>query len=200
MKLYYSTNTCSLAPHIVLREAALSFDLVRVDITNHRTQDGGNFYDVNAKGQVPVLELDDGSYLTEGPVIARYVADLVPRARLIPAAGTADRYRVEEWQNFITSEIHKSFTPLFQTSLPASAKSYFADGLMKKLAWIDAHLTDRNFLQGERFNVADAYLFVVTGWAPYVALDIGRLRHIAAYRDRVALRPAVRTALTAEGH
>lgn len=199
MKLYYAPAACSLAPHIVLREAGLAFHLEKVDTTRHRTADGDDFHAVNAKGQVPVLELEDGTRLTEGPVIAQYIADQAGATSLMPAAGTLSRYRVMEWQNHITSELHKSFTPLFHNDVDATAKQALAGVLRKKLAWLDTQLAATPYLTGETFTAADAYLFVVIGWARFVKLDIADLVHVQAFIARVAQRPAVREAMRAEG-
>lgn len=199
MKLYYSPAACSLAPHIVLREAGLSFELAKVDTSRHLTADGGDFYAVNPKGQVPVLELDDGERLTEGPVIAQYIADKAGASSLMPAAGTLARYRVMEWQNHITSELHKSFTPLFHDDIDVTAKQALAGVLLKKLTRLDGQLAGRPYLTGESFTAADAYLFVVLGWARFVKLDIANLSHLQAFIARVAARPAVRDAMRAEG-
>lgn len=199
MKLYYAPAACSLAPHIVLREAGLDFDLAKVDTARHVTADGGDFYAVNSKGQVPVLELDDGTRLTEGPVIAQYIADRAEARALMPAAGTLARYRVMEWQNYITSELHKSFTPLFHDDVDATAKQALAGVLRRKLAWLDGQLEGRPYLTGEAFTAADAYLFVVLGWARFVKLDIADLSQVQAFIARVSARPAVREAMRAEG-
>lgn len=199
MKLYYAPAACSLAPHIVLREAGLSFTLEKVDTARHRTADGGDFYALNPKGQVPLLELSDGTRLTEGPVIAQFIADRAEATSLMPAAGTVARYRVMEWQNYITSELHKSFTPLFHNDVDAGAKQALAAVLRKKLEWLDGQLAGRDYLTGDTFTAADAYLFVVLGWAAFVKLDIADLAHLQAFIARVAARPAVRDALQAEG-
>ena len=199
MKLYFAPAACSLAPHIVLREAGLQFDLVKVDTSRHVDADGADFYAVNPKGQVPVLELDDGTRLTEGPVIAQYIADMAGATALVPAAGTLARYRVMEWQNHISSELHKSFTPLFHDDVDAAAKQSLARVLRRKLVWLDGQLAGRAHLTGEAFTAADAYLFAVLGWARFVALDIGDLAHLQAFMARVAARPAVRAAMCAEG-
>jgi glutathione S-transferase len=199
MKLYYAPAACSLAPHIVLREAGLAFTLEKVDTARHRTADGGDFYALNSKGQVPLLELSDGTRLTEGPVIAQFIADRAEASSLMPAAGTVERYRVMEWQNYITSELHKSFTPLFHNDVDATAKQALAAVLRKKLEWLDGQLEGRDYLTGDTFTAADAYLFVVLGWAAFVKLDIADLAHLQAFIARVAARPAVRDALQAEG-
>jgi glutathione S-transferase len=202
MKLYFSPGACSLAPHIVLREAGLTPTLVKVDLTSHRTADGADFYAIAAKGQVPLLELDDGTRLSEGPVIAQYIADQAGATALMPAAGTPARYRVMEWQNFVTSELHKGFAPLFDAEVNAEAKQRLASVLMKKLRWVDGQLAEQlagPFLTGTAFTAADAYLFVVTGWAPHVGLDLSSLANLQRWRSAVAERPAVREAMQAEG-
>lgn len=199
MKLYFSPAACSLAPHIVLRETGAAFTLEKVDTEKHLTDKGADYHDINPKGQVPVLEFADGARLTEGPVIAQYIADHAGATSLMPAAGTIARYRVLEWQNYITAELHKSFTPLFRTELDADAKKALSGLLRKKLEWVDAELTQKAFLTGEAFTVADAYLFVVASWAKFVKLEIADLSHLQAFMARVAERPAVREAMRAEG-
>lgn len=199
MKLYFSPAACSLAPHILLRETGLPFELIKVDTARHVTADGQHFHAINPKGQVPVLELADGARLTEGPVIAQYIADQAGATQLMPAAGTLARYRVMEWQNYIGTELHKSFTPLFHADLDDDAKATLARLLREKLAWLDARLGHGPYLTGEPFTAADAYLFVVLGWARFVGLEIGDLPHLQAFLQRVAARPAVRAALHAEG-
>jgi len=199
MKLYYSPAACSLAPHIVLREAALPFTLHRVDTERHVTADGDDYYAINSKGQVPVLELDDGARLSEGPVIAQFIADLAKATALMPAAGTIERYRVMEWQNYISTELHKSFTPLFADGLDAAAKGTLTERLRKKYEWLDRQLDGKSYLTGDVFTAADAYLFAVTGWARFVKLELSDLPNLKAFMGRVAQRPAVREALRAEG-
>lgn len=199
MKLYFSPAACSLSPHILLRECGLTFDLEKVDTERHRTAGGRDFYAINPKGQVPVLELADGSRLTEGPVIAQYIADLAQATQLMPEAGTLARYRVMEWQNYVSTELHKSFTPLFQPGLDDHAKNELAARLRKKMEWLDAQLQHGQYLTGEHFTAADAYLFVVLGWAQFVKLDISDLACLQAFMRRVATRPAVQAAMRAEG-
>jgi glutathione S-transferase len=199
MKLYYSPAACSLAPHIVLREAELPFTLQKVDTERHVTGDSDDYYAINPKGQVPLLELDDGARLSEGPVIAQFIADRAGATTLMPAAGSLERYRVMEWQNYITSELHKSFTPLFAPGLDADAKRTLVSRLRKKYDWVDAQLAGRPYLTGEAFTAADAYLFVVTAWAKFVQLELGDLQSLQAFMRRVAQRPAVRDAMRAEG-
>jgi glutathione S-transferase len=199
MKLYFSPGACSLAPHIVLREAGLPFTLEKVDVAKHVLASGGDYFAINAKGQVPVLELDGGERLTEGPVIAQYIADQAGNTTLMPAAGTLARYRVMAWQNHITSELHKSFSPLFTPAFDATAKALHSQLLRKKYEWVDSQLAATPFLTGDSFTAADAYLFTVTGWAKYVGLDLSDLPHLQAFLARVASRPAVQAAMKAEG-
>ena len=199
MKLYFSPAACSLAPHILLRETGLPFTLEKVDTQRHVTAGGIDYYAINPKGQVPFLQLGDGTHLSEGPVIAQYIADQASATTLMPAAGTAARYRVMEWQNYVTAELHKSFTPIFAEGLDADAKRILSARLRKKYEWLDGHLSDKTYLTGESFTAADAYLFVVTGWAPFVKLDLTDLKHLQAFLARVAARPAVRDAMRAEG-
>jgi glutathione S-transferase len=199
MKLYYSPGACSLAPHIVLREAGLPFTLERVDTATHLTADGADYYAINPKGQVPLLELDDGQRLSEGPVIAQFIAERAANTTLVPAAGSMARYRVLEWQNYITSELHKGFAPLFNSQLDAGAKATLAVLLRKKYEWVNSRLSDSTFLTGDAFTAADAYLFAVSAWAKYVALDLSDLRHLQRFMADVSARPAVREAMRAEG-
>ena len=199
MKLFFSPGACSLAPHIVLKETRQAFTLEKVDTGTHTTADGADYYAINPKGAVPVLELENGERLTEGPIIAQYLADKAGRADLLPAAGSMDRYRVMEWQNYITSELHKTFTPLFNPDLDSSARKTLAGVLRKKYEWVNTQLQSRDYLLGQSFTVADAYLFAVTGWAKYVSLDLADLKHLQDFLGRVAGRPAVREALKAEG-
>lgn len=199
MKLFYSPGACSLAPHIVLREAALPFTLEKVDTAKHLTEHGADYYGINPKGQVPLLELDDGQRLSEGPVIAQYIADRAGALSLMPAAGTLARYRVMEWQNYITSELHKTYSPLFNPAADASARALFSGLLRKKYEWLDSKLSDTPLLTGSDFTAADAYLYTVTRWAAYVKLDLTDLRHLQRFMREVEARPAVQAALAAEG-
>ena len=199
MKLFYSPGACSLSPHIVLREAGVEVALERVDLKSKKTEHGADFTTVNPKGQVPTLQLDTGEILTEGPVIVQYIADLVPEKGLAPPAGTMARYRLMEWLNFITSELHKSFGPLFNPSMPEEGKALYRTRLSDKFRWVDAQLEGRNWLMGDTFTVADGYLFNVSNWAKHVGLDLGGFAHLQAYLQRVAARPAVQAALRSEG-
>lgn len=199
MKLYFSPGACSLAPHIVLREANLDFALARVDLADHKTANGENYYEVNQKGAVPVLELEDGERLTEGPVIAQYVCDRSSRADLMPAAGSLARYRVLEWQNYVTSELHKFYSPLFRPDFDESGKMWFRNALRKKYEWVASRLDGRDFLTGTNFTAADAYLYTVTRWAGHVAVGLTDLTHLQGFMRRVNDRGAVQAALGAEG-
>jgi glutathione S-transferase len=199
MKLYYSPGACSLASHIVLSEAGVKVELVKAALQTHTLADGTDFYQVTPKGQVPLLELDDGSRLSEGPVILQYIADHAPGAGLVPAAGTMERYRVMEWLNFVTSELHKGYSPLFNPKMPTEAKEIFVANLKNKYAFVDAKLEGKDYLMGKQFSIADAYLFTVTNWAPKVGLDLTGFRNLEAFDARMKARPAVRDALMNEG-
>jgi len=199
MKLYYSPGACSLSPHIVLHESGLPFEAVLASTKTHKLQDGTDYYGINPKGYVPLLELDNGERLTEGPAIVQYIADKVPAKKLIPAWGTMDRYRVIEWLNFISSELHKSYSPLFNPAMPEEVKAVFRQRLLDRYKWVDAQLEGRDYLMGADFTVPDAYLYVVTSWARHVGLDLSALKNLGAFMVRMAARPAVQAALKAEG-
>jgi glutathione S-transferase len=199
MKLYYSPGACSLSPHIVLREAGLAFTPVMASTKTHQLADGTDYYTINPKGYVPLLELDNGERLSEGPAIVQYIADQVPAKQLVAPAGTMARYRQMEWLNFITSELHKGFGPLFNKDFPEAAKDLSKKKLAERLAWVDGQLAGKSYLMGEQFTVADAYLFTVAGWGQYVGVDIKPLANLSAYMARVAARPAVQEAMKAEG-
>jgi len=199
MKLYYSPGACSLSPHIVLRESGLPFELVLTSTKTHKLQDGTDYYGINPKGYVPLLEFDDGQRLSEGPAIVQWIADQAPASKLAPAAGTLQRYRLQEWLNFITSELHKGFSPLFNPAMPEEAKGLFRAKLLDRLKWVDGQLAGKEFLMGDTFTAADAYLFTVSGWTVPTSLDISALTHLVEWRARVAARPAVQAALKAEG-
>jgi glutathione S-transferase len=199
MKLYYSPGACSLSPHIALHEAGLAFEPVLVSTKSHKLQDGTDYYGINPLGYVPVLELDDGSRLREGPAIVQYIADQAPDKHLAPAAGTMERYRLQEWLTFIGTELHKGFGPLFNPATPAEYKTITIDKLASRLKWTDAQLAGKTYLMGDPFTVADGYLFTVTNWAPMVGVDLSAHTHLLAYRARVAARPGVQAAMKAEG-
>ena len=199
MKLYYKAGACSLSPHIVLREAGLDFELERVDLASKKTGSGGDYFGVNPKGYVPALALDDGQLLTEGPAIVQYLADLVPEKRLAPPAGTMERVRLQDWLNFIATELHKGFSPLYNPRAPEEWKSVARELLAKRIALVAERLTGRDYLMGDAFTVADAYLFTVLNWAAFAKVDLSPWPVLGAYQARVAARPAVRAALLAEG-
>jgi glutathione S-transferase len=200
MKLYFSPGLCSLAPHIALREAGLPFDLVQVDVRAKKTKDGGDFFQINPKGQVPTLELAPNNFLTEVPVILQYVADQAPAANLVPACGRMERYRVQEWLNFITSELHKSFSPLFRPTTPDDYKPLVRELIANRFNLLDKHLAGRQYLVGDDFTIADAYLFVMTNWASgRLDSDLARWPNLSALRERVLARPKVQEAMKAEG-
>lgn len=199
MKLYYSAGACSLAPHIALEESGLSYEAISAPTKTHKLADGTDYYTINPLGYVPLLVLDDGRHLHECGVILQYVADQVPDQQLAPANGTFERYKLQEWLNFIATEIHKSFSPLFTPGMPDEAKAMTKSRLGARLQWVDGELTDKNFLMGETFTVADCYLFTVAGWGKHVGLDISTLASLGALMGRVGARAAVQTTLRAEG-
>jgi glutathione S-transferase len=199
MKLYYSPGACSLSPHIVLRESGLAFEPVLASTKTHKLQDGTDYYTINPKGYVPLLELDNGERLSEGPAIVQYIADQVPAKKLAPAAGTMARYRLQEWLNFTTSELHKGFSVLFNPAMPEEAKALMRTKVGDRLKWVDSQLEGKSYLMGDAFSVADAYLFTVTNWTQYVGVDISTLKNLGAFMKRMAERPAVQEAMKAEG-
>jgi glutathione S-transferase len=199
MKLYYSPGACSLSPHIVLHEAGLPFDAVMASTKTKKLADGTDYLAINPLGYVPLLELDDGQRLREGPAIVQYIADQVPAKKLIPPWGTMERYRAIEWLNFISTELHKGFSPLFNPAMPEEAKALARARLADRLKWVDGQLEGRDYLMGREFTVPDAYLFVVAGWGRHVGVDISGLPHLGAFMARVAARPGVQAALMAEG-
>jgi glutathione S-transferase len=202
MKLYFSPGACSLSPHIVLREAGLAFELEQVDTRTHTLKaSGADYHAVNPKGYVPALVLDDGQLLTEGPAIVQYLADLKPEAGLAPKNGTFERVRLQERLNFISTELHKGFSPLFNAKAPEEWKVLVKETLAKRFALVAEKLesTKQPFVMGDRFTVADAYLFTVTSWSKYVSFDLTPWPVIGQYLERIASRPAVQAALKAEG-
>jgi glutathione S-transferase len=199
MKLYFSPGACSLSPHIVLREAGVAFEIEKVDLAKKLTSSGADYLAVNPKGYVPALALDDGSVLTEGPAIVQYVADLAPNSGLAPPAGTLERYRLIEWLNFISTELHKSFSPLFDPQASDEWKGIIRGRIGKKFDWVSGELEGRPFLMGDRFTVTDAYLFTILGWTRWVAIDLAQWPVLKAYADRIAARPAAVAAMKAEG-
>ena len=199
MKLYYSPGACSLSPHIALHEAGLAFEPVLASTKTHKLQDGTDYYGINPLGYVPLLELDDGTLLREGPAIVQYIADQAPTKNLAPANGTLPRYRLQEWLTFIGTEVHKTFSPLFRPDTPEEYKTTCREKLAARLKWVDGQLQGKQYLMGEHFSVADGYLFTVTNWAKPTNVDISGLKNLLAYRERIAARPAVQTAMKAEG-
>lgn len=198
MKLYYAPGTCSLSPQIVLLELGLPFVLVRVDHKAHRTADGRDYYLVNPKGYVPALELDDGRRLTEGPAIVQYLADCKPEAGLAPPNGTFERAHLQEWLNFVSTELHKGYGPLFNPDMPDAAKRLFKNKLEQRYDYVARALGKREYLLGAQFGVADAYLFTVTRWARAFDIDVGRWPALAQYMERIGARPAVEKAVRFE--
>ena len=199
MKLYYSPGSCSLSPHITLHESGLAFDLIVAPTKTHKLEDGTDYYSINPLGYVPLLELDDGTRLTEGPAIVQYIADQVPDKNLAPANGTVARAQLQSWLNFISTEVHKGFSPLFNPATPADYKPMVIDKLLSRLKWIDGQLAGKSYLMGDAFSVADPYLFAVTNSASRVGVDITSLTNITAFRERMAARPAVQAAMRHEG-
>lgn len=199
MKLYYSPGACSLSPHIALLEAGLPYDLVKVDLRAKKLENGDDYLAVNPKGQVPALALDNGELVTEGPVIVQMIADKAPQKNLAPANGSSERYKLQEWLNFIASELHKNFSPMFQPVLSDDTKAFFKTRLEGKFKYIDQALAGRDYLMGSQFTVPDAYLFTMLAWADRMGLNISGLPNLMAYKARVAARPKVQEALAAEG-
>jgi glutathione S-transferase len=199
MKLYYSKGACSLSPHIVLIEAGLPYTLEKVDMGSKKTDQGVDYLTVNSKGAVPALQLDDGKVLTEGPAVVQYLADLKPESGLAPRAGTFERYQLMEILNYLTSEVHKSFSPLFNPASSADMKTNAKATLDKKFAWLTAFLGTKTYLLGSTFTVADAYLFTLLSWTSHVGIDLGKWPVLGAYHSRIAQRPKVQQALREEG-
>lgn len=198
MKLYFSPGACSLASHIAILEAGLAVEPVLASTKTHTLADGTDYYKINPLGYVPLLEMDDGTLLREGPAILQYIADLAPLKNLAPANGTLQRYRLQEWLSFISTEIHKNFSPMFNPNMPAEAKTIFKDKLKSRYTWLDEQLADKPFLAGEHFTVADCYLFTVTNWAKPLGLDISDCANLLAWHARIGERPAVQAAIAAE--
>jgi len=199
MQLYYYPGACSLAPHISLREAGLPFELQKVDIHTKRIDGGGDYTQVNSKGYVPALKLTSGEVLTEVPVILQYIADQKPESGLAPKPGTIERYRLGEWLNFTSSEIHKSFSPLFNPTAAADWKAGSTAALTRRFDWLGPQLKGRTHLLGDRFTVADAYLFVTLSWSGHVGIDLGKWPSLGTYVQGIGRRPKVIEALRAEG-
>ncbi|MCG2634596.1 MAG: glutathione transferase GstA [Gammaproteobacteria bacterium] len=199
MKLYYTPGACSLAPHMAIREAGLSYDLEKVDLQAKTTESGSNYLEVNPKGYVPALQLDDGEVLTEAGVLLQYIADQVPGSGLAPAAGSTERYRLMELIHFISTELHKGFGPLFSPSVTDEAKQAQMELIKKRLAYLNDLLADRQWLMGQSFTVADCYLATVLSWAQHLKMDLSAWPNLAAYAGRVMSRPAILDTFKAEG-
>jgi len=199
MKLYYAPGACSLAPHIALREAGANFDLVKVDLATKKAEDGSSFEAVNPKGYVPALRLDSGDVLTENVSLLQYIGDLNPGAKLMPAAGSVERYRVAEWLAFISTEVHKSFSPIFSPYGTDEVKQYARGNVSRRLGWLDGALGSRKFLTGDQFTVADGYLFVMLSWADHIGIEVAQWPNLKRFQGTVGSRPKVFEALKAEG-
>lgn len=199
MQLYFSPGACSLASHITAREAGIPVELKRADTKTKKLVDGSDYYAVNSKGAVPALRLDNGQVLTEGVAIMQYLADQRPESGLVPRAGTFERYRVQEWLNYITSEIHKSFSPLWNPNVDPKVKEYTQANLEKKLDWTNAQLAGKKYLTGDTFTIADAYLYTVINWAYFLNIGLDKWPALKEFHARVAARPKVQEALEAEG-
>lgn len=199
MKLYYTPGTCALASHIALREAGLDCGLEKVDLATKRTASGNNYLTVNPNGYVPALEIQPGLILTEGPAILQYIADQAPAAKLAPPNGSIERYQLQSWLNFITAEIHKSFSPLFNPNSAPQTKEAFKEVIGKRFDRVEQHLAKQEYLLAGGFSVADAYLFVTSGWCGYVDIDLNKWPALVAFRQRIEARPSVQQALREEG-
>ena len=199
MKLYYAPGACSLSPHIVARELGIPVELKKVNTKDKTMEGGGDYWKVNPRGYVPALELDNGEVLTEGPAIVQYLADQKPEAGLAPRNGTIERYRLQEWLNFLTSEVHKQFSPLFKPNTPEDYKPIAKQNVGTRFDWLDKQLEGKEYLTGKQFTVADAYLFVLSNWTKPTQIDLSKWPNLAAFQKRVAARPKVKEAMQAEG-
>lgn len=198
IKLYYSPGACSLSPHIVANEAGISLELVKVDLKNHKLTDGTDYFTINPKGYVPVLEISEGEILTEGPAIVQYLGDQQSSAEVVPKAGTMERYRLQEMLGYINSEIHKTYSLLFNPSLNQEVAKERKDYLIKRYQYLDKKLSEHEYLLGEKFSAADAYLFTVTNWAKHIGIDLSDCPSIIAFQKRIGERPAVIRAMKEE--
>ena len=199
MKLYYSPGACSLAPHIVAREAGLAIDLVKVDLASHKTETGEDYFTINPRGYVPAIRLDDGEVHTEVAALVQYLAEQAPQSNLLPAAGSKERFRMNQWLVFVSSELHKTFSPwLWHAETAESTKQAARDKLAVRFAELDRHLADRAYLTGDSFTVADAYAFTTVNWSNFLKIDLKPYPNLSAFMARVAARPKVREALKAE--
>jgi len=199
MKLYYAPGACSLSPHIVSRELGLAVELKKVNTKDKTVEGGGDFWKVNPRGYVPALELDNGQVLTEGPAIVQYLADQKPDSGLAPRNGSFERYRLQEWLNFLTTEVHKQFSPLFKPNTPEDYKKIAKENLAARFDWLDKQLAGKDYLMGKQFTVADAYAFVLLNWTKFQSIDLSKWPNLQAFQARVGARPKVQEALQAEG-
>ena len=199
MKLYYTPGACSLSPHIALYESGLEFEAIKVEHGTGLLPDGKKFKEVNSLGYVPLLELDDGGQLIEGPAIVQYISDLVPDKQLAPANGTFARYQLQSWLNFISTELHKGFSSIFSTINPDEIKDKWRVSLKNRFSWVDENLSRHPYLMGDAYTVADAYLLTVSNWSNLANLDIKDLDHLQSFRRRILSRSAVHSAMKAEG-
>lgn len=199
MKLFYAPGACSHAPHILLREAGIDFTIEKVDLATKKTETGVDFKTINPHGYVPALQLDNGAVVTEVAVINQYIADRVPAKKLAPANGTPERYTLQSWLNFISTEVHKQLAPMFNPAVPEEYKTMLKDKLATRFETINAHLSKQAFLLGESFTAPDAYLYTVLGWAKYFAIDLAKWPAIKSFMERVAARPSAQAAAKAEG-
>ena len=199
MKLYYAPGACSLAPHIALYETGLPFEIEKVDFATKKTDRGDDFMQIDPKGYVPTIRLNDGSILTEGGAILQYIADHQPDSGLAPKAGTMERYRLQEWLTFIGTEIHKAFSPMFNEAASEEVKTNARNLLTKRLGYVETQLVNKPYLMGDTFSVADAYLFTVVRWSNFSGLDLSPFSKLQEYMARIAARPQVQAAMKAEG-
>jgi glutathione S-transferase len=199
MKLYYFPGACALSPHIVALEAGVAVTMVKIDSKTKKTESGADFLAINSKGAVPTLQFDDGRVLTEGPAIVQYLADQKPESGLVPRAGTFERYQLMEMLNYLTSEVHKSFSPLFNPAYSAETKEIFLANLAKKFDWLSGVLSQKTYLMGNAFTVADAYLFTLLNWTGFLKIDLSKWPVLAEYKSRIGHRPKVQEAMRAEG-
>jgi glutathione S-transferase len=199
MKLYYSPGACSLAPHIVAREAGLAIDLVKVDLASHKTETGEDYFTINPRGYVPALLLEDGEIHTEAAALVQYLAEQAPQSNLLPPGGSKERFRVNQWLTFVSSELHKTFSPwLWHAETAESTRQAARNKLAMRFAELDRHLADRAYLTGDAFTVADAYAFTIVNWSNFLKIDLKPYPNLSAFMARVAARPQVREALKAE--
>jgi glutathione S-transferase len=199
MKLYFAPGACSLAPHIVANELGIKIDLEQVDLREKKTKSGSDYWAINPRGQVPTIELDNGERLTEVPVLLQYLSDQKPAAGLAPAAGTMERYRMLEWLNFVTAELHKTFGPMFRPTTPEEFKKLTLELIDRRFEWVDKQLASKQYLMGDKFTLPDAYLYVMSRWATGLGMDLSKWPNLKAFAELVAARPKVQQALKEEG-